>query len=90
MYLSCAVYDAGNAGVPGAGREDFSDMVAQEMAKKKQKMDKDKDRRALFIVWRPSYLMCLYLVFLKPFRQQALLSLSSSPFVFSAVLSSLP
>ena len=41
-------YDAhsrGNAGVPGAGREDFSDMVAQEMAKKKQKMDKDRDRR---------------------------------------------
>lgn len=40
-------YDAhsrGNAGVPGAGgREDFSDMVAKEMAKKKQKMDKDRE-----------------------------------------------
>ncbi|EJD05879.1 DUF382-domain-containing protein [Fomitiporia mediterranea MF3/22] len=38
-------YDAnakGNAGVPGAAnREDFSDMVAKEMAKKKQKMDRD-------------------------------------------------
>ncbi|TDL27333.1 DUF382-domain-containing protein [Rickenella mellea] len=38
-------YDAhsrGNAGVPGsANREDFSDMVAKEMAKKKQKMDRD-------------------------------------------------
>ena len=36
-------YDAhsrGNAGVPGAAnREDFSDMIAKEMAKKKQKMD---------------------------------------------------
>ncbi|KAG7442503.1 DUF382-domain-containing protein [Guyanagaster necrorhizus] len=40
-------YDAhsrGNAGVPGAGREDFSDMVAKEMAKKKQKMERDRDR----------------------------------------------
>ncbi len=39
-------YDAhsrGNAGVPGAGREDFSDMVAKEMAKKKQKMDRERD-----------------------------------------------
>ena len=38
-------YDAqsrGNANVPGAAnREDFSDMVAQEMAKKKQKMERD-------------------------------------------------
>ncbi|KAI5124559.1 hypothetical protein M0805_003081 [Coniferiporia weirii] len=38
-------YDAqsrGSAGVPGAAnREDFSDMVAKEMAKKKQKMDRD-------------------------------------------------
>ena len=36
-------YDAhsrGSAGVPGA-KEDFSDMVAKEMAKKKQKMDRD-------------------------------------------------
>jgi splicing factor 3B subunit 2 len=43
-------YDAharGNAGVPGAGSrgEDFSDMVAKEMAKKKQKMDRDRDGR---------------------------------------------
>lgn len=39
-------YDAhsrGNAGVPGAGREDFSDMVAQEMAKKRQKMERDRE-----------------------------------------------
>lgn len=39
-------YDAqsrGNAGVPGAGRgEDFSDMVAKEMAnRKKQRMERD-------------------------------------------------
>lgn len=33
----------GSAGVPGGGRsEDFSDMVAKEMAKKKQKMEQDK------------------------------------------------
>ncbi|EDR06444.1 uncharacterized protein LACBIDRAFT_157663, partial [Laccaria bicolor S238N-H82] len=43
-------YDAharGNAGVPGAGSrgEDFSDMVAKEMAKKKQKMDRDRNDR---------------------------------------------
>ncbi|KAF9556170.1 DUF382-domain-containing protein [Agrocybe pediades] len=42
-------YDAharGNAGVPGSGRgEDFSDMVAKEMSKKKQKMDKERDQR---------------------------------------------
>ena len=42
-------YDAharGNAGVPGAGSrgEDFSDMVAKEMAKKKQKMDRDREK----------------------------------------------
>lgn len=41
-----AKYDAaskGSAGVPGgASREDFSDMVAQEMGKKKQKMEKDR------------------------------------------------
>lgn len=39
-------YDAhsrGSAGVPGANKEDFSDMVAKEMAKKKQKMDRDRD-----------------------------------------------
>ncbi|GJE96899.1 DUF382-domain-containing protein [Phanerochaete sordida] len=36
----------GNAGVPGAnGREDFSDMIAKEMAKKKQKMDRERDNR---------------------------------------------
>jgi len=35
----------GSAGVPGAAnREDFSDMVAKEMAKKKQKMDRDAKR----------------------------------------------
>ena len=38
-------YEAGSrgtAGVPGAAnREDFSDMVAKEMAKKKQKMERD-------------------------------------------------
>lgn len=35
-------HSRGNAGVPGsANREDFSDMVAKEMAKKKQKMDRD-------------------------------------------------
>lgn len=34
----------GNAGVPGGGnKEDFSDMVAKEMHKKKQKMDRDRD-----------------------------------------------
>jgi len=33
----------GNAGVPGGRGEDFSDMVAKEMAKKKQKMDKERD-----------------------------------------------
>ncbi|KAL5533096.1 hypothetical protein ACEPAF_4872 [Sanghuangporus sanghuang] len=36
-------HSKGDAGVPGAAnREDFSDMVAKEMAKKKQKMDRDK------------------------------------------------
>ncbi|KAH8106909.1 hypothetical protein BXZ70DRAFT_915574 [Cristinia sonorae] len=36
----------GNAGVPGAnGREDFSDMIAKEMAKKKQKMERERDNR---------------------------------------------
>ncbi|KAJ3937280.1 MAG: DUF382-domain-containing protein [Lentinula lateritia] len=35
----------GSAGVPGGvDKEDFSDMVAKEMAKKKQKMDKDRER----------------------------------------------
>lgn len=34
----------GNAGVPGS-KEDFSDMVAKEMAKKKQKMDRDRERK---------------------------------------------
>ncbi|KIM36426.1 hypothetical protein M413DRAFT_289816 [Hebeloma cylindrosporum] len=37
-------YSRGNAGVPGAGsREDFSDLVAKEMAKKKQKMDRERE-----------------------------------------------
>jgi splicing factor 3B subunit 2 len=36
----------GSAGVPGAGnREDFSDLVAKEMAKKKQKMEADRGRK---------------------------------------------
>jgi hypothetical protein len=38
-------YDAqarGNAGVPGASnKEDFSDLIAKESAKKKQKMERD-------------------------------------------------
>lgn len=34
----------GSAGVPGS-KEDFSDMVAKEMAKKKQKMDREKETR---------------------------------------------
>lgn len=33
----------GSANVPGR-REDFSAMVAEEMAKKKQKMDQDRER----------------------------------------------
>ncbi len=42
-------YDAqsrGSAGVPGQGpgREDFSDMVAKEMAKKRQKMEAERER----------------------------------------------
>lgn len=42
-------YDAmsrSTAGVPGAAnREDFSDMVAEEMAKKKQKMEKERGQK---------------------------------------------
>ena len=39
-------HSRGTAGVPGAGgREDFSDMIAKEMASKKQKMDRDRERR---------------------------------------------
>ncbi|KAI0047493.1 DUF382-domain-containing protein [Auriscalpium vulgare] len=35
----------GSAGVPGGGGgEDFSDMIAKEMAKKRQKMETDRDR----------------------------------------------
>ncbi|KAF9532757.1 hypothetical protein CPB83DRAFT_846300 [Crepidotus variabilis] len=40
-------YDAsarGSAGVPGGRGEDFSDMVAKEMAKKRQKMEREKER----------------------------------------------
>ncbi|KAI0056428.1 DUF382-domain-containing protein [Artomyces pyxidatus] len=38
-------HSRGSAGVPGAGgQEDFSDMVAKEMAKKRQKMEADRDR----------------------------------------------
>jgi len=43
-------YSRGNAGVPGANKEDFSDMVAKEMAtRKKQRMERegrDKDKRS--------------------------------------------
>ena len=36
----------GSAGVPGAhGREDFSDMIGKEMAKRKQKADRDREGR---------------------------------------------
>lgn len=36
----------GSAGVPGAnGRDDFSELIAKEMAKKKQKMDRQRDNR---------------------------------------------
>ncbi|PPQ64812.1 hypothetical protein CVT26_002644 [Gymnopilus dilepis] len=41
-------YDAhsrGSAGVPGGRGEDFSDMVAKEMAKKKQKMEREKESK---------------------------------------------
>jgi splicing factor 3B subunit 2 len=38
-------HSRGRAGVPGSDKEDFSDMVAKEMAKKKQKMEKEKDAR---------------------------------------------
>ena len=32
--------------MPGAGnREDFSDLIAKEMAKKKQKMERERDNR---------------------------------------------
>ncbi|KAG6331856.1 hypothetical protein ID866_7232 [Astraeus odoratus] len=37
-------HSRGSAGVPGS-KEDFSDMVAKEMAKKKQKMDREKETR---------------------------------------------
>ena len=36
-------HSRGNAGVPGS-KEDFSDMVAKEMAKKRQKMETDRER----------------------------------------------
>ncbi|KAJ3496473.1 hypothetical protein NLJ89_g10481 [Agrocybe chaxingu] len=36
-------HSRGSAGVPGGRGEDFSDMVAKEMAKKKQKMDREKE-----------------------------------------------
>ena len=34
----------GSAGVPGS-KEDFSDLIVKEMAKKKQKMERDQERR---------------------------------------------
>ncbi len=37
-------HSRGSAGVPGS-KEDFSDMIAKEMASKKQKADRDRDRR---------------------------------------------
>ncbi|CAA7271100.1 unnamed protein product [Cyclocybe aegerita] len=36
-------HSRGSAGVPGGRGEDFSDMVAKEMAKKKQKMDRERE-----------------------------------------------
>ena len=39
-------HSRGSAGVPGAnGREDFSDMIAKEMHKKKQKADRERENR---------------------------------------------
>ncbi|KAI0080549.1 DUF382-domain-containing protein [Panus rudis PR-1116 ss-1] len=39
-------HSRGNAGVPGAnGREDFSDMIAKEMAKKRQKAERERENR---------------------------------------------
>ena len=39
-------YDAHSRGSAGvANKEDFSDMVAKEMAKKRQKMDRDREGR---------------------------------------------
>nr|VWO98897.1 Arf family GTPase [Ganoderma boninense] len=37
-------HSRGSAGVPGS-KEDFSDMIAKEMASKKQKADRDRERR---------------------------------------------
>ena len=37
-------HSRGSAGVPGS-KEDFSDLIAKEMAKKKQKMDRDRENR---------------------------------------------
>ncbi|KAL0946378.1 hypothetical protein HGRIS_012608 [Hohenbuehelia grisea] len=37
-------HSRGSAGVPGGHKEDFSDMVAKEMAKKKQKADRERER----------------------------------------------
>ena len=37
-------HSRGSAGVTGS-KEDFSDMVAKEMAKKKQKMDKEREMK---------------------------------------------
>ena len=40
-------HSRGSAGVPGAnnGREDFSDMIAKAMAKKKQNMEREREGR---------------------------------------------
>ena len=36
-------YEAHSKGTSSSNREDFSEMVAKEMAKKKQKMDKERE-----------------------------------------------
>ena len=37
-------HSRGSAGVPGS-KEDFSDMIAKEMASKRQKAERDRERR---------------------------------------------
>ena len=37
-------HSRGSAGVPGS-REDFSDMIAKEMHKKKQKMERERENK---------------------------------------------
>ncbi len=57
-------HSRGSAGVPGAnGREDFSDLIAKEMHKKKQKMEMDregrKEKEFKFLVLSGFYLVTL-------------------------------